>query len=141
MFSSVQLCQWWRPRFGELARRSEGSHGQQSGVHRIVGGTGITSLVQPIITDGLALPVPSGSRSREREKAAAQPQLKGEGSEAGPSPLSSEPFALPAPLGEALLVLTFPFLPFLEGPFAGDCQGAGHRPRNSWRGGQWHRGL
>ena len=65
------------------------------------------------------LPMPTGSRSREREKAAAQPQLKGEGSEAGPSPLSSEPFALLAPLGEDLLVLTFPFLLFLKGPFAG----------------------
>ena len=53
------------------------------------------------------------------ERAAAQPQLKGEGSEAGPSPLSSEPFALLAPLGEDLLVLTFPFLLFLKGPFAG----------------------
>ena len=104
---------------GGVAHRSEGSYGQQRGAHRIVGGTGITSLVHPIITDGLALPVPSGSRSREREKAAAQPQLKGEGSEAGPSPFSSEPFALPAPLGEALLVLTFPLMWFLDGPFAG----------------------
>ena len=120
---------------GGVAHRSEGSYGQQRGAHRIVGGTSITSLVHPIVTDGLALPVPSGSRSRERWKAAAQPQLKGEGSDAGPSPLGSQPFALVAPLGEALLVLTFPFLPFLEGPLAGDCRGPRHRPRNSWRGG------
>jgi hypothetical protein len=81
-------------------------------------------------------------RERGREKAAAQSQRKGEGFEAGPSPLSSQPFPLVAPLGEALLVLTCLFLPFVEGPpFAGICRDAGHRPRNSWRGGQWHRGL
>jgi hypothetical protein len=88
-----------------------------------------------------AVPVPSGSRSKERQKAADQPQLKGEGFEAGPLPFSSVPFATVAPLYEALLELTFPFLPFLDGPFAGDCRGAGNRPRNSGRGGQWHRGL
>jgi hypothetical protein len=62
------LCRWWRPWFSEgVAHRSEGSYGQQRGAHRIVGGTSISSLVHPIVTDGLALPVPSGSRSRERE--------------------------------------------------------------------------
>ena len=35
---------------------------------------------------------------------------------------SGGPFALLAPLGVALLVLTLPFQPFLEGPFAGVIQ-------------------
>lgn len=118
VFISIQLCRWWRPWFGELAQRSKGSHGQQSDAHRIVGSTSNTCLAHQSVTDGCLCQCLRG-QDRERERAAAQPQLKGEGSEAGPSPLSSEPFALLAPLGEALLVLTFPFLPFLEGPFAG----------------------
>ena len=102
VFISIQLCRWWLSWFRETALRSEGSHGEQIDVHRIVGGTGITSFVHPIVTDGSALPVPSGSRSREGE--------------------SGGPFALLAPLGVVLLVLTLPLLPFLEGPFAGVIQ-------------------